>query len=171
MSSNKDKYKTIRIHPEDFRYLKSMAYHKRSTIVDCVSHLINEDKKRLLKEKVELIEVLPYINNQHKESFVEYIQNCPWETRDTDNLVISYTDAALEICKESTDYNWVRQWKDGHLGDLNPRDKQLVEFACVVLKADNEAIVKALLNIDDSNLSIARTMVRLKFNGLEKLVG
>ncbi|MGM9978992.1 hypothetical protein CYL18_14360 [Pradoshia eiseniae] len=178
MKSEKDKYKTVRIHPEDYRDLRVMAYHKHLTMVDCVSYLINEEKRRILEDKIDTLEVIPFINIHHKELFIKYVGTFPWDIRDTHNLVIFYTYAALGIIKEDKYSNWQRDWEDtiyeskssGQFSELDEKGKQLVEFASVVLKADHEAIVKVLLNIDDSNLSIAKAMVRLKFNGIEKLV-
>ncbi|PAL05260.1 hypothetical protein B8W99_26065 [Peribacillus simplex] len=45
------KYKSIRIHPEDFEFLRAWAYHNNSTVVSEVSSLISEYKKTRLQEK------------------------------------------------------------------------------------------------------------------------
>ena len=67
------KYKSIRIHPEDFEFLRTWAYHNNSTVVSGVSNLISEYKKTRLQEKKEAIESMKFLNKEHKNIFMKYL--------------------------------------------------------------------------------------------------
>lgn len=73
-----DNYKTVRINPKEYRFLKDWAYFSESTIIDRISFLINNYKKELLLEKENAVKSIYFLNKEHKDKFIAYLMTFPF---------------------------------------------------------------------------------------------
>ncbi|MGE8022107.1 hypothetical protein ACQKOM_25020 [Peribacillus frigoritolerans] len=171
------KYKSIRIHPEDFEFLRAWAYHNNSTVVSGVSSLISEYKKTRLQEKKEAIEPMKFLNEEHKNIFIKYLEHFPEQANKNNNLVAFYANAAVDIFSDEMKqpFGWTGQWSIAK-PELEPSEKfialdtgkqQIINFARnLYYTPDENTVIKELIRIDPDFLLFAQEMLRLSLNGL-----
>ncbi|MEW5596900.1 hypothetical protein ABGT24_26065 [Peribacillus frigoritolerans] len=171
------KYKSIRIHPEDFEFLRAWAYHNNSTVVSGVSSLISEYKKTRLQEKKEAIELMKFLNEEHKNIFMKYLEHFPEQANKNNNLVAFYANAAADIFSDEMNYpfGWTGQWSI-EKPELEPSEKfialdagkqHIINFARILYYTpDENTVIKELIRIDPDFLLLAQEMLRLSLKGL-----
>lgn len=172
-----DNYKTVRINPKEYRFLKDWAYFSESTIIDRISFLINNYKKELLLEKENAVKSIYFLNKEHKDKFIAYLMTFPFCSYENNYLLAFYTNAAASIStKEIIEpMSWTGEWnkektmfiQSEKFLAMEKEEQQYVDFAMTLYDHPDPAnIIKKLADIEPANLPLAQAMIRLRLNGL-----
>ena len=172
-----DNYKTVRINPKEYRFLKDWAYFSESTIIDRISFLINNYKKDLLLEKENTVKSIYFLNKEHKDKFIAYLMTFPFCSYENNYLLAFYTNAAANIStKEIIEpMSWTGEWnkektmftQSEKFLAMEKEEQQYVDFAMTLYDHPDPAnIIKKLADIELANLPLAQAMIRLRLNGL-----
>lgn len=172
-----DDYKTVRITPKDYRFLKDWAYFGETTIINRISFLINNYKKDLLLEKENTVKSIYFLSKEHKDKFIAYLMTSPLHSYENNYLLAFYTNAAANIFTEEIiePMSWTGEWnkektmftQSKKFLAMEKEEQQFVDFAMTLYDHPDPAnIIKKLADIEPANLPLAQAMIRLRLNGL-----
>ncbi|MDQ0861095.1 hypothetical protein [Bacillus sp. V2I10] len=174
-TGNTSKYKTIRIHPQDFEFLRSWAYCNNSTVVNGISQVIQEYKNSRLQEKKSVLEDIRFNDDDHRNKFAEYVEQFP-DQLNSKNLVAFYANAAVGIFSNDlkNPLGWIGNWSESGIDPsenyihLELGKQQIINLAFILLKSnDKNSVIEELIKINPDYLLIAQELLRLNQVGMD----